>query len=175
MTRFTLGRTDTPAGALHVDLAHLVDTRAAVMASSGGGKSWLFRLIAERVADKVQTILIDPEGEFATLREKLDILLVGEGGDLAADVRTARLLARKLIELRISAVIDLYDVADTWDGRRAYLAAFVEGLMNIPKELYAPRLVLIDEAHQFAPESVGASKDSPAHRCLSACGIAAVP
>jgi hypothetical protein len=168
MTRFTLGRTvprgRTGAAALHVDLARLVDTRAAVMASSGGGKSWLFRLIAERVADKVQTILIDPEGEFATLREKLDILLVGEGGDLAADVRTAKLLARKLIELRVSAVIDLYDVADTWDGRRAYLAAFVEGLMNIPKELYAPRLVLIDEAHQFAPESVGASKDSPAHR-----------
>lgn len=162
MNTFTIGQTEH--GKLKLDLSRLVDTRAAIMASSGGGKSWLFRLIAERVAAKVQTILIDPEGEFATLREKLDIILVGEGGELAADVRTAKLLARKLAELRVSAVIDLYDVTDSWDGRRAYLAEFIDGLMNIPKSLYATRLVLIDEAHQFAPEAVGASKDSPAHR-----------
>jgi hypothetical protein len=49
---------------------------------------------------QVQTIILDNEGEFATLREKIDVLLVGDGGELAADVRSAGLLARRLLESR---------------------------------------------------------------------------
>jgi DNA helicase HerA-like ATPase len=33
---------------LEVDLPALVDTRLLIQANSGGGKSWLLRLIAER-------------------------------------------------------------------------------------------------------------------------------
>lgn len=62
MTTFTLGKTD--AGTLRVDLQKLVGTRAAITASSGSGKSWLLRLIAEHTAGKVQAIILDPEGEF---------------------------------------------------------------------------------------------------------------
>lgn len=146
----TLGH--TPAGPLHLDLPSLINTRGFVTASSGQGKSWLIRLLIERIGSRAQVIVLDPEGEFSSLREKLPMLLVGEGGELAADVRTAKLLARKLAELKLSAVIDLYDLAD-WDERRAYVAEFLTGLMNVPKSLYHPIVVAIDEAHQFAPKS----------------------
>jgi DNA helicase HerA-like ATPase len=41
-------------GKLKLDLPALVDTRLLIQANSGGGKSWLLRLIAER-ADCLST------------------------------------------------------------------------------------------------------------------------
>jgi hypothetical protein len=150
-----------PDGALRLDLATLITTRGFITASSGQGKSWLIRLLVERIANRAQVILIDPEGEYPSLREKLPMLLVGEGGELGADMGTARLLARKLVELKLSAVIDLYALGD-WDERRRYVAEFLTGLMNVPKALYHPIIVAIDEAHQFAPKAEGgATKNDP--------------
>ena len=140
----------------NLDVEILADTRALITASSGAGKSYLLRGLAEKVADKIPTILIDPEGEFPTLREKLDILIVTENRDLKPDIKSAGLLARKLVEMGISAVIDIYDLpgkGDPWDKRRLFVYAFLTGLMNIPKNMYHPMLVAIDEAHNFAMES----------------------
>src|ERR1700728_1218680 len=60
---------------LELDLPTLVDTRLLIQANSGGGKSWLLRLIAERAG--IQTIVLDNEGEFASVHEAVDVLLVG--------------------------------------------------------------------------------------------------
>jgi hypothetical protein len=79
---------------LELDLPTLVETGLLIQANSGGGKSWLLRLIAERAG--IQTIVLDNECEFASLREAVDILLVGAGGELPADPRHAALLARRL-------------------------------------------------------------------------------
>src|SRR5437879_8072745 len=95
-------------GILECDLPTLVDTRLIIQANSGGGKSWLLRLIAERAG--IQTIVLDNEGEFASLREAVDVLLVGASGELPANPRHAALLARRLLEFKVSAVIDLYEL-----------------------------------------------------------------
>jgi uncharacterized protein len=92
---------------LELDLPTLVDTRLLIQANSAGGKSWLLRLVAERAG--IQTIVLDNEGEFASLREAVDVLLVGAGGELRADPRHAALLARRLLEYKVSAVVDLYE------------------------------------------------------------------
>jgi hypothetical protein len=117
---------------------------------SGGGKSGTLRLIAERAATQLQTIILDNEGEFATLREKVDVLLVGDGGELPADVRSAGLLARRLIESKVSAVIDLYDLP--LDERRKFVGAFLTSLIALPRGLWRPTLVMLDEAHLYAPQ-----------------------
>jgi hypothetical protein len=151
--RFTIGTSDSKA--VKVDAMVLADTRGLICASSGLGKSWLLRLIAESVASSIQTIIVDPEGEFSTLREKLDVLIVAENGDLHADIRSAGLLARKLAETGVSAVIDIYDLPgkeDPWVKRRMFVAQLISELMNLPKKLYHPMIVMVDEAHQFAQE-----------------------
>jgi hypothetical protein len=151
--RFVIGTADSKN--IKVDAMILSDTRALFNASSGLGKSWLLRLTAEHVASSIQTIIVDPEGEYPTLREKLDILIVSENGDLRADIRSARLLARRLAETGVSAVIDLYELPgkdDPWLKRRMFVSEFVSELMNLPKSLYHPMLVMVDEAHQFAQE-----------------------
>lgn len=158
MSKITIGHTETKT--VQLDLPRLVDTRMLIQANSGGGKSWLLRLIIERAAKHVPVIILDPEGEFATLRERLDIALVGQGGEMAADVRSAALLARKLVELSIPAIIDLYDLK--LSDRRAYVRLFLDALMSVPRAHWHPLLVVLDEAHLFAPERSAGEAESTA-------------
>lgn len=137
-------------GILRIDAARLVDTRVLIQGSSGSGKSWLIRLLVEKVAAKIPVLILDLEGEFVTLREKFDFVVAGEGGEVSVDVRSAGLLARKLLELKLSGVVSLYDL--TMQQRRLYVRAFLESIMAAPRSLWAPRLIVLDEAHVFAPE-----------------------
>jgi hypothetical protein len=133
---------------LELDLPKLVDTRLLIQANSGGGKSWLLRLIAERAG--IQTIVLDNEGEFASLREAVDVLLVGADGELPANPRHAALLARRLLEYKVSAVIDLYELK--LSDRRRFVKLFLESLIHLPRHLWRPTLVILDEAHIYCPE-----------------------
>ncbi len=133
---------------LELDLPVLVDTRLLIQANSGGGKSWLLRLIAERAG--IQTIVLDNEGEFASLREAVDVLLVGAGGELPANPRHAALLARRLLEYKVSAVVDLYELK--LSDRRRFVKLFIESLIHLPRELWRPTLVIHDEAYIYCPE-----------------------
>src|SRR5216683_1658467 len=135
-------------GRLELDLPALVDTRLLIQANSGGGKSWLLRLIAERAG--IQTIVLDNEGEFASLREAVDVLLVGAGGELPANPRHAALLARRLLEYKVSAVVDLYELKLA--ERRCFVKLFLESLIHLPRDLWRPTLVILDEAHIYCPE-----------------------
>lgn len=134
-----------------IDVDRLVESRALLCANSGGGKSWLLRRMLEQTFGRVQQIVIDPEGEFFTLREKFDLVLAGKHGDCPADVRSAALLARRLLELGTSAILDLSDLLPS--ERVRFVRLFVDGLMAAPRDLQHPVLVVIDEAHRFAPET----------------------
>lgn len=135
---------------LAVDLDRLVASRMLVQANSGGGKSRALRQLLEETHGRVQHLVLDPEGEFATLRESFDYVLAGKESDVQATPKTARLLCRRLVELGASAVIDLYDL--TLPERREFVKLFLTELMALPRALWRPILVVIDEAHLFAPE-----------------------
>ena len=61
-----------------IDLSKLVATRCLIMGNSGSGKSYTSRRILEESHDKILSIVLDVEGEFVTLREKYDYLIIGE-------------------------------------------------------------------------------------------------
>jgi uncharacterized protein len=146
------------ADGVSLDLLGLVDSRLLIQANSGGGKSHLLRLIAEQAAGHVQTVILDPEGEFATLREKFDFILAGPGGEIPAEPRAAGLLARRLLELEASAVIDLNGLKI--GERRHFVRLFLESLIELPKSAWHPLLVMLDEAHLFAPEKSAGQAES---------------
>jgi hypothetical protein len=148
MSRIVIGTAGTKQ--IGFDLDTLLRTRLLVQADSGGGKSWLIRVLAEQAFGKVQVILIDPEGEFATLREKFDYVLVGKNGETPADPRSAGLVAHRLLELRASAVCDLYELKSHL--RHQWVRLFLSAMIDAPKELWQPVLVIVDEAHVYCPE-----------------------
>lgn len=158
----TLGKT-LDGKALAIDVERLVVSRALIQANSGAGKSWAVRRLLEQTNGKVQQIVLDVEGEFYTLREKFDLILARAGEkdrrDCAAYPGNAAMLARKLLELHHSAVVDIFELKPPERFRFAKL--FLDALMNSPRELWHPCLVVVDEAHMFCPEKTGAeSRDA---------------
>lgn len=128
----------------------LLRTRLLVQANSGGGKSRALRSLLEQTHGQVLQIVLDPEGEFATLREHFPFVLAGKDADVAVHPKTARTLCRRLFEEGASAVVDLFDLALT--ERREFVKLFLTELMALPRTLWRPALIVLDEAHLFAPE-----------------------
>jgi hypothetical protein len=138
-------------GSMPIDLAKLLETRMLVQANSGAGKSWTLRRILEQTAAGVQQLVIDPEGEFASLREKFDyIVCAPHGADAVATPQTATALARALWESGTSAILDIYELKA--HERILFVRRFLESLINAPKSVWHPTLVAIDEIQMFAPQ-----------------------
>ena len=138
-----------------LDLETLVKTRCLVEANSGGGKSYLLRKLMEQAYGKIQQIVFDVEGEFATIRDKFPgFILASRDRDapreVDVDVNTADVLCRKVLELGASIIIDLYEL--DLHERKKYVRTFLEALIAAPKELWHPVLVYVDECHEMCPE-----------------------
>jgi hypothetical protein len=143
--------TDNSGRDVRIQLDRLVESRMLVQANSGAGKSWALRRILEQTHGKIQQLVIDVEDEFHTLREKYDYVLAGRhGGDCPADVRSAPLLARRLLELGASTIMGIYELQA--HDRIRFVRLFLESLINAPRDLWHPVLVVVDEAHVFAPQ-----------------------
>jgi hypothetical protein len=130
-----------------IDLPVLIDSRMLVMANSGAGKSYLVRKILEESHGKVMSIILDFEGEFKSLREKYDYLLIGNDGDVEINLKSAHLLPKKLLELNIPTIVDISDFKR--HERIAYVKKFLEALMEVPRDLWKPCLVVLDEIHNL--------------------------
>ena len=150
-------------GSLPIDLPRLLETRLLVQANSGAGKSWALRRLLEQTAGQVQQIVLDPEGEFASLRERFDyIVCAPHGADAVANPQTAAALARAVWKAGTSTIIDLYELKA--HERVLFVRRFLESLVNAPRAIWHPTLVVLDEAHVYAPqvgsaESLGAVVD----------------
>jgi hypothetical protein len=146
-----VGATFLLGESIGVDLGVLVDTRLLIQGNSGAGKSYVVRRILEQTFGRLQHLVIDPEGEFSTLREKFDYVLAAPtGGDTVAHPRSAALLCEKLLETRSSAVLDIFDLKP--DDRALFVKNFLEALVDAPKKLWHPVFVVLDEAQRFCPE-----------------------
>jgi DNA helicase HerA-like ATPase len=146
-----LGHRDgTPNQSVSILIPELMESRLLVTGNSGAGKSRALRRIIEQVYGQVQLIILDPEEEFYTLREKLDFILAGPGGDCPAVVSTADKLASKLLELHASAVIGMGDMK--LDERMEFVALFYERLMLVPRTERRRVVLILDEADIYVPE-----------------------
>lgn len=136
---------------LRCDIDRLVASRLLIQANSGGGKTRTLRRLLEQTHGHVQHLVLDPEGEYHTLRERFDYILAApKGGDTVAHPRTAKLLAERLLQLGVSAILDIYELNP--DARQAFVKGFLQALVDAPRELWHPTLVVLDEAHVYAPE-----------------------
>ncbi len=133
-----------------VDLAKLYESRLLIQGVSGSGKSTLIRSILEQTYGTIPHLVVDFDGDFVTLREKYDYVLVGPGGDVPIATKTAKITIRRLSELGVSAIFDISDMKFT--ERREWVRLACEELVHLPRALWTQRLFVLDEAHIFAPE-----------------------
>jgi hypothetical protein len=134
-----------------INLERLVATRLLVTASSGAGKSWLLRRLIEQTQDHVQIICVDSEGEFQSLRDRksprpFNVIEISIG-----HVAGAGRLAKETMAQKQSVVLDISELPP--DDRIRFVAIFVEAMINLPREMWSPVMIALDEAHVFSPES----------------------
>lgn len=148
---------DSMAGnRVSLNLAALVQSRLLITATSGSGKSWSLRRLIEQASQHVHLLILDPEGEFASLKDKLKISHLK--AESAQDVARAGVLAIRLMASKESAVLDISNLNP--ESRVQFVKRFVQSLVEVKEELRHPVMVVIDEAQLFAPQ--GAAVESSA-------------
>ena len=142
---------DADAGVM-VDLNKLLAHKLAVQGNSGSGKSWLLRTLLEQTHGAVQHLVIDPEGEFRTLREVFDdYLILGIEGDLNVTPGSVGDAVKALVPAGTNLILDLSDYGE--EERDAICAAAVNDLMALKRQAGRHLLVVCDEVQTLAPQS----------------------
>ena len=157
-----LGTTSSGAPAF-LSIEELLSTRLLVQGNSGSGKSHLLRRLVEQSAQAVQQVVIDPEGDFASLAQVFNHLVI----DAAAQSENGmRQIARRSRQSRVSVVVTLEHL-DT-ERQMRHAAAFLNGLFDIDRAFWTPALVVVDEAQLFAPAAAGDVSDESRKLSLEA-------
>jgi hypothetical protein len=150
---FPIGKTVGTKDVVSMDVMKLISGGLLMTASTGGGKSYLLRVLAEKACEFVPVIIFDVEGEFISLREKYPYLLLGKDGDKPINMKYLSQISQKILEMNVSVIFDLSDLKS--HERQEVVKKFLETLLTMPKPYWLPRLVIVDEAQVFAPENPG--------------------
>jgi len=141
----------------------LLATRLLVQGNSGSGKSHLLRRLIEQSAHAVQQVVIDPEGDFASLAQVFGHIVIDAG---AQSENGMRLIASRARQMRVSVVVNLEHL-DT-ERQMRHAGAFLNGLFDTDRQYWTPVLVVVDEAQLFAPAVAGEVADDARKTSLEA-------
>ena len=130
--------TDSAGQGICVDIEELLATRLLVQGNSGSGKSHLLRRLLEQTAGLVQQVVIDPEGDFTSLADAFDHIVI-DGA--AHSVREIEALAGRVRQHRVSVVLALDELEVEQQIRCA--ALFLSALFDAPREHWYPVLVVV--------------------------------
>ena len=143
-------------GTVTIPTVELLTGRGFVTGKSGGGKSNTASVIAEELlADGHPLLIVDTDGEYYGLKEQYEVLHAGAGEE--CDVRVGTEHADKLAELALDGGVPvILDVSACLDEEGHDLVrATVEALFTREQEARRPFLLLVEEVHEFIPESGG--------------------
>ncbi len=139
----------------------VVTQTVAVLAKRRAGKSYTMRRLVEQLHHAgQQVVLVDPKGDQWGIRSAADgkgpglpfVILGGERADVPLEAGAGEIVAKLVVEERVSVVLDLslfrkHEVA-------TFMTAFMENLYRLKaKEIYrTPVMLVIDEADAVAPQ-----------------------
>lgn len=133
-----------------LDLQELITGRTLLCSISRWGKTWTARRIVEQVFGKTGIIIVDVEGEYATLRDKFPLLIVGKDVPLVPE--SAEFLADQILEHDLSAIIDGSDPQLDIAAFQEFLARFIDRFIAVETKARKPYLWVLEEADELAPE-----------------------
>lgn len=139
----------------------VVTQTMAILAKRRAGKSYTMRRMVEQlVTASQQVVLVDPKGDQWGIRSSADgkgaglplVILGGERADVPLEPSAGEMVAKLVVEERVSAVIDLslfrkHEVA-------TFMTGFLENLyrMKAREQFRTPMMLVIDEADAVAPQ-----------------------
>jgi DNA helicase HerA-like ATPase len=133
-----------------IDIQKLVETRLLIQANSGAGKSWAIRRLLEQTYGDCQHDRARRRGRVSLAAPEVRLRARRRRRRLPGRSQERALLARRLLELSVSAIVDIYELGTQ---RRLFVQRFLESLIEAPRDLWHPALIVVDEAHMFCPEA----------------------
>ena len=140
---------------------HLISQPLAIIGIRNQGKSFFVGKICEELCEAKQPfVVIDPEGEYFTLRERYPVIVATTGkpvgrpkgykADLIIASEAAPILARRVAEKGYSLVLDLRNatMAESYET----LGSFLEALYAAEAEFNRPLVLIMEETHVLVPE-----------------------
>jgi hypothetical protein len=111
----------------------LTGSRVVIQGASGAGKTYAIRRILEATHGRMQLCSRRRRRTFHPPRTLRYVLIGGDGADAPISEDTAEEFARALLELGVSAILQLNDLGLA--GQRRVIARFLTGLMKAPRQL----------------------------------------
>jgi hypothetical protein len=152
----------------------LVTRRTAVVGQTDTGKTSTAVVVVEEARKAgVQVVVLDPSGAWWGVTSSADgkragldmVVMGGEHGELPLNESAGRPVARLVAEHGVSAVLDLdRPHFRSWAARQRFVADF---LSELYETIRGHVLIVIDEAHRFAPQAVR-DEGGDVARCLGA-------
>jgi hypothetical protein len=139
----------------------LVTESVAILAARRAGKSHTAKKLTEQLHRAGQQfVVVDPKGDWWGLRSSADgkgpglpvVILGGEHGDVPLEVGAGELVAKLVVEQRVSLVLDLSEFRK--NAIAQFMTAFLETLyrMKARDQYRTPLMLVIDEADAIAPQ-----------------------
>jgi predicted transcriptional regulator len=133
------------------DADRIVTGRTCVIGASGSGKSYLVAVLCEELCKAdIPFLIIDTEGEYHTLKEKCNLLWVGDDG--RCDIRLNELRLEDLAAAAPESQPIILDLSDSGD-QRSVLGTFLTALYAEVSRRRLPYLVVLEEADRFVPQA----------------------
>ncbi len=139
----------------------IVTQTVGLLAKRRAGKSYTARKLAEQLfRGGQQIVIVDPKGDWYGIRSAADgrqpglpiVILGGEHGDVPLERDSGEVVAKLVVEERVSILLDLslfrkHEVA-------TFMTAFLEQLYRLKARdaFRTPLMLLIDEADAIAPQ-----------------------
>ncbi|MDH7478079.1 MAG: DUF87 domain-containing protein [Candidatus Bathyarchaeota archaeon] len=128
--------------------------RIVVLGGPGSGKSWNNSLLAEQFLLQGGTVIIfQPRDEFFTLKEKFDIVCVGgvHVKDMEFVLTSPSIYAKAVVEDGISMIF--YTSGLDEEKLVDWVSRFIEHTLTLQEKHKRPLLLILEEAHEYAPRS----------------------
>ncbi|MDX9719147.1 MAG: DUF87 domain-containing protein [Myxococcota bacterium] len=154
MSEILLNLGEYDGEALLVPAPAVLTGRSAVIGMSGSGKSHLLGVLCEELcAANLSFVVLDPEGEYQSLKEKYEVVWASRrtGADVKLKVDACKGLAQAVAEKGGRLILDTSDS----DDELAIASAFLSQLYEVASEVKRPLAVIVEEADRFVPQSSG--------------------
>ena len=146
-----------PGTSISLPVVELLTGRGFVTGKSGSGKSNTASVIVENLLDNnFPVLIVDSDGEYYGLKEEYEVLHAGadEECDIQVSPEHAGRLATLALEQNVPIILDVSGFLDESEAdelvRKTARQLFVK-----EKKLKKPFLILLEECHEYIPESAG--------------------
>lgn len=131
--------------------------RGFITGKSGSGKSNTASVIVEELLNQgFPVLIVDTDGEYYGLKEEYEILHAGadEECDLQVGPEHAEKLSELALEQGVPIILDVSGYIDETEAKQI-IRGVAQYLFAREKKLKRPFLMLVEEVHEYIPETVG--------------------